>query len=56
MKILLVIPFLLASPTFAQDLSAVAAAESACGSRDTKFEVDTNQTRPAVPQPDDRRG
>lgn len=52
MKILLMIPFLLTSATFAQDSSAVAAAESACGPRDTKFEVDTNKTRQAVSQPE----
>lgn len=41
---------LFAVSAVAQDQSAIQTAEAACGPRDTKFEVDTNQTRAPVPQ------
>lgn len=51
MKTVLALVFL-AATAVAQDQSAIAAAEAACGPKDVKFDVKTDQNQHPVPQPD----
>ena len=51
MKVVLVL-ILFAASAFAQDVTAIAAAESACGAKDTNFDVKRDTTQHPTPQPE----